>query len=44
VTGIDAFLDVTQQRAWVEGKARLVDAAERLDQPEQRLADHMVRE
>src|SRR5215471_11354190 len=37
VTGIDAFLDVEQQRAWVQGKTRLVDAAERLDQPEQRL-------
>jgi hypothetical protein len=37
VTGIGAFLDVEQQRAWVQGKARLVDAAERLDQPEQRL-------
>jgi hypothetical protein len=37
VAGIGAFLDVEQQRAWVEGKARLVDAAERLDQPEQRL-------
>jgi hypothetical protein len=37
MSGIDAFLDVTQQRAWVRGKARLVDAAERLDQPEQRL-------
>jgi len=37
VTGIGAFLDVQQQRAWVEGKARLVDAAERLEQPEQRL-------
>jgi hypothetical protein len=37
VTGIGAFLDLEQQRAWVQGKARLVDAAERLDQPEQRL-------
>jgi hypothetical protein len=37
VAGIGAFLDVEQQRAWVEGKARLVDAAKRLDQPEQRL-------
>jgi hypothetical protein len=37
VTGIGAFLDVEQQRAWVQGKARLVDTAERLDQPEQRL-------
>ena len=37
MTGIDAFLDVEQQRAWIGGKARLVDAAERLDQPEQRL-------
>ena len=37
VTGIGAFLDVEQQRAWVQGKAWLVDAAERLDQPEQRL-------
>src|SRR5262245_51682714 len=37
VTGIGAFLDVEQQRAWVRGRARLVDVAERLDQPEQRL-------
>ena len=37
MSGIDAFLDVEQQRAWVRGKMRLVDAAERLDQPEQRL-------
>lgn len=37
MTGIAAFLDVEQQRAWVRGKVRLVDAAERLDQPEQRL-------
>ena len=37
MTGIDAFLDVEQQRAWVKGRAPLVDAAERLDQPEQRL-------
>jgi len=37
VTGIGTFLDVEQQRAWIRGKARLVDAAERLDQPEQRL-------
>ena len=37
MAGIVTFLDVEQQRAWVEGKARLVDAAERLDQPEQRL-------
>ena len=37
MTGIDAFLDLEQQRAWVRGKVRLVDAAERLDQPEQRL-------
>jgi hypothetical protein len=37
MTGIDAFLDVERQRAWVQGKAPLVDAAERLDQPEQRL-------
>ena len=37
VTGIGAFLDIGQQRAWARGKARLVDAAERLEQPEQRL-------
>jgi hypothetical protein len=37
VTGIGTFLDVEQQRAWIQGGARLVDAAERLDQPEQRL-------
>lgn len=37
MTGIDAFLDVEQQRAWVRGKARLADAAERLEEPEQRL-------
>ena len=37
MTGIGSFLDVEQQRAWIQGKARLVDAAERLDQPEQRL-------
>ena len=37
MTGIGAFLDVEQQRAWVQGEARLVDAAERLEQPEQRL-------
>lgn len=37
MTGIGAFLEVEQQRAWVQGKARLVDAAERLEQPEQRL-------
>ena len=37
MTGIGTFLDVEQQRAWLRGEARLVDAAERLDQPEQRL-------
>lgn len=37
MTGIGAFLDVGQQRAWVQGKGHLADAAERLDQPEQRL-------
>lgn len=37
MTGIGAFLDVERQRAWVRGRAPLVDAAERLDQPEQRL-------
>jgi len=37
VTGIGTFLGVEQQRAWIQGKARLVDVAERLDQPEQRL-------
>ena len=37
VTGIGAFLDVGQQRGWLQGRARLLDAAERLDQPEQRL-------
>ena len=37
MTGIGTFLDVEQQRAWIQGGARLVDAAERLDQPEQRL-------
>ena len=37
MTGIGTFLGVEQQRAWIQGKARLVDAAERLDQPEQRL-------
>jgi len=37
VTGIGTFLDIEQQRAWIQGKARLVDVAERLDQPEQRL-------
>jgi len=37
VTGIGAFLDIEQQRAWIRGKARLTDVAERLDQPEQRL-------
>ena len=37
MTGIGTFLGVEQQRAWIQGKARLVDVAERLDQPEQRL-------
>jgi hypothetical protein len=37
VTGIGTFLDVEQQRAWVKSNAPLVDATERLDQPEQRL-------
>ena len=37
MSGVDAFLDIEQQRAWVQGKVLLVDAAERLDQPEQRL-------
>ena len=37
MTGIGTFLDIEQQRAWIQGKARLVDVAERLDQPEQRL-------
>jgi len=37
INGIGAFLDIGQQRAWIQGKARLVDAAERLEQPEQRL-------
>jgi hypothetical protein len=37
VTGIGTLLHAEQQRAWIQGKARLVDAAVRLDQPEQRL-------
>jgi hypothetical protein len=37
VTGIGAFLDIEQQRAWIQDGVRLVDVAERLDQPEQRL-------
>ena len=37
MTGIGAFLDIEQQRAWIRGKAWLTDVAERLDQPEQRL-------
>jgi len=37
MSGVDAFLEIEQQRAWVRGKVPLVDAAERLGQPEQRL-------
>jgi len=37
VTGIGAFLDVEQQRAWIQGEVPLADVTERLDQPEQRL-------
>lgn len=37
MAGLGAFLDVERQRAWMNGKARLADAAARLDEPEQRL-------
>lgn len=37
MAGLGALLDVERQRAWMNGKARLADAAERRDEPEQRL-------
>ena len=37
VTGLQRFLDLQQQRAWMQGKAKLRDADERAESPELRL-------